>query len=518
MSECGCSGVEAFVDGVVGELGGRVDAVIPILHRIQAQYNFLPEEALRRVCETTEITPARVVSVATFYSSFRFKPAGEHRIKVCIGTACHVKGAGGVFDAFKRALGIGAEEDTDADRRFTVEKVACLGCCMLAPAVQIDDITYGYVEPAKVGEVLGDFLKSASSGERVAGRGETGEGVPTLRICTCSSCQASGALNVFHACEERVLALGLAAVVKSVSCTGVSFQAPLLEIDAPDGETYRYAQIQPRHVDKVLLRHLRPASPHHRARHWLTSLLERVVEGDAYEAVTRYCVDVRDEVVCDYEGGQHCIATEMGGHLDPLDLAEYHQGGGFTAYHDCLAQKDPEAIVDRVMASGLRGRGGGGFSTGSKWAMTREAQGDEKVLICNGDEGDPGAFMDRMLMESFPFRVIEGMMIAGFAVGAGEGILYIRHEYGLAIKRMARAIEICRSEELLGEAFDLRIVEGAGAFVCGEETALIASVEGERGNPRYRPPYPATAGLWGRPTLINNAETLALIPWILRHG
>jgi NADH-quinone oxidoreductase subunit F len=165
----------------------------------------------------------------------------------------------------------------------------------------------------------------------------------------------------------------------------------------------------------------------------------------------------------------------------------------------------------------MRGRGGGGFPTSSKWRAVREATGAEKVVICNADEGDPGAFMDRMILESFPFRVIEGLAVAAWAVGASEGIFYIRSEYPLAVARVKEALRLCRERQLLDAGLTLRVYEGAGAFVCGEETALIASIEGRRGIPRLRPPYPSEHGLWGRPTLINNVETFANVPWLLRH-
>ena len=181
--------------------------------------------------------------------------------------------------------------------------------------------------------------------------------------------------------------------------------------------------------------------------------------------------------------------------------------------------------MDVSCLEGLRGCGGAGFPAGVKWARVREASGGEKYVICNGDEGDPGAFMDRMLLESYPYRIIEGMAIAAYAVGAATGILYIRAEYPLAVRRVREALHACEARGLLGAdvlgrgpSLSLRIAEGAGAFVCGEETALLASIEGDRGMPRLRPPYPADSGLWGKPTLVNNVETYALVPWILRHG
>jgi NADH-quinone oxidoreductase subunit F len=206
-------------------------------------------------------------------------------------------------------------------------------------------------------------------------------------------------------------------------------------------------------------------------------------------------------------------------------LDEYLRHDGFVALRRCLEQRTPEQIIEEIHQSGLRGRGGAGFPTGVKWRIVREAAGDAKHVICNGDEGDPGAFMDRMLLESFPYRIIEGVAIAARAIGAREGYFYIRHEYPLAVRRIREALEKCRSRGILGAnvfgsgfSFDLQVMEGAGAFVCGEETALLASMEGRRGMPRLRPPYPAECGLWEKPTLINNVETYACVPWIMRNG
>ncbi|MBP7867430.1 MAG: SLBB domain-containing protein [Acidobacteria bacterium] len=219
------------------------------------------------------------------------------------------------------------------------------------------------------------------------------------------------------------------------------------------------------------------------------------------------------------------VVLENCGHIDPTSLEEYVAAGGYRALADVLKENDPGRVVDRVLRSGLRGRGGGGFPTGRKWGFARNAGTGPKYLVCNADEGDPGAFMDRGVMESDPHRLLEGMAIAGFAIGAAEGIIYCRAEYPLAIERLEAAIAQAESWGLLGDNilgsgtdFRLHIKKGAGAFVCGEETALIASIEGKRGMPRPRPPYPAVRGVFGRPTVINNVETLANVPSILRRG
>ena len=210
---------------------------------------------------------------------------------------------------------------------------------------------------------------------------------------------------------------------------------------------------------------------------------------------------------------------------DPLDFDGYQASGGFDALGRCLGALDPGKVIAIVRESGLRGRGGAGYPTALKWEDVRSAPGDSKVIICNADEGDPGAFMDRLLLESFPLRVIEGMSIAAFAAGAEEGIFFIRAEYPLAVLRVRKAIEICRSRGVIGErvlgfpfAFRVEVTESAGAFVCGEETAMIAALEGRRGAPRARPPYPSGSRLRGLPTLVNNVETLATVPWIMANG
>jgi NADH-quinone oxidoreductase subunit F len=191
----------------------------------------------------------------------------------------------------------------------------------------------------------------------------------------------------------------------------------------------------------------------------------------------------------------------------------------------CVTELESDEIIKQIERSGLRGRGGAGYPTHLKWSAVRQSKSGKKYIVCNGDEGDPGAFMDRMLMESYPYRIIEGIAVAAYTVGADEGYLYIRAEYPLAVERISRAIENCLRQGYLGNhilqsdfSLHLKIVPGAGAFVCGEETALMASIEGRRGMPRFRPPYPAHSGLWGKPTLINNVETYCVVPWIIRNG
>jgi len=530
-----------FVDAVVERIGRSADAVIPILQALQEHYRYLPREALERVCQLTQIRPSAIVGVSTFYGQFRHEPVGKHLISICHGTACHVKGAPLIHEALQRHLRIPPGQDTDPQRLFTVQKVACLGCCTLAPVIQIDGLTYGRLTPHKVPEVLQDFLQQARQTEKsqaadaAAGFAAAGfsarAALPTapgqgeVRIGLGSCCQAQGSARVHRRLLEVVQTAQLPARVKRVGCVGMCHQTPLVEIVPPEGPPKLFSRMNPEKAEQVLLEHFPPQSLWGRAKRVFIRLVDRLLQPDGAGQPKPLPLDVRDGPVCAFLGPQKRIATEQCGQIDPLDLDEYLQHGGFEALRRCLQERTPEQVIEQVKRSGLRGRGGAGFPTGLKWQRVRSAPEGKKYLICNGDEGDPGAFMDRMLLESFPYRVIEGMAIAAYAVGADEGFFYIRAEYPLAVRRIREAMDKCYQrgflgDRVLGTGFRLRLSvrEGAGAFVCGEETALLNSIEGKRGMPRLRPPYPAEKGLWGRPTLVNNVETYAVVPWIFRHG
>ena len=517
-----------FVDAAVAEIGRTPDKVIPILQAIQGHFRYLPEEALQRVCEVSEITPAAIAGVSTFYSQFRHRPVGRHVVSLCHGTACHVKGADLIQDALRRHLGLAGDQDTDADGVFTLEKVACLGCCTLAPVMQVDGVTYGHLTPDSVPKALQDFLRLERLGLVGQRQGELpahGRGLAEVRIGSGSCCIAGGSVEVRQALERAVTEIGAPAVVKPVGCVGMCHQTPLVEVGPAGKPTAMYARVVPREAEAIIRRHFRPRGLLRTAKASLTSALDRLLTDETWEPVTRYAIDTRDEPVCAFLGRQQHLATEYCGHLSPIDLEEYLAHDGFAGLRKCLGGMAPEAVIETVVAAGLRGRGGAGFPTGKKWSVVRAAPGRPKYVVMNGDEGDPGAFMDRMILESYPYRVIEGIAIAAYAVGAEEGVLYIRAEYPLAVQRIREAIRRCEAQGFLGEhllgsefSLRLRVMEGAGAFVCGEETALLASIEGERGMPRLRPPYPAEEGLWGKPTSVNNVETYAMVPWLLRHG
>jgi len=516
----------SFVDQIVGKIGIKAGDVITILHAVQKKFNYLPESALRRVCEITEITPASITGVSTFYSQFRHTPIGKHIIRVCTGTACHVKGSELVYDAFYRELHIERGQDTDPDFLFTVQKIACLGCCTIAPVVQIDDVTYGHVKTDGVSNILRDFLRHKTrSAEDTSDRKTPSGKVGEIKIGLGSCCVASGSHRVQQALERSLVETGINTQVKRVGCVGMCHRTPLLEVSVPDKDTVLYDSVKPEDVRRILLRHYKPQTLGQRIKNAAFSFIENILEDPNTNGFTRHPLYVRDPNVQAFLGRQKHIATEHSGQIDPLDLEEYREKGGFKALTSCLGEMHPDEVIGQIKLSGLRGRGGAGYPSGQKWEIVQQSQDDTKYIICNGDEGDPGAFMDRMILESYPFRVIEGMIIAAYSVGAHDGYFYIRAEYPLAVHRVKDAIKQCQECGLLGEnilgkgySLELHIMEGAGAFVCGEETALIASLEGKRGNPRYRPPYPAQKGLWGHSTLVSNCETFATVPWIIRNG
>ncbi|MGM0648397.1 MAG: NADH-quinone oxidoreductase subunit NuoF [Bacteroidota bacterium] len=316
---------------------------------------------------------------------------------------------------------------------------------------------------------------------------------------------AAGADKVYKKIEALQKAENLDIELRKTSCVGMCYNEPLVEIEDENGY-YMYGHIDERKIVEVLEDHVNHDNP----------VKDYVVLSDLYTTKDQQYLD-----------GQVKIALRNCGYMDPESIEEAEQRLAYQAIKTLLAsQPSSEAIIEEILDSGLRGRGGGGFSTGLKWRYALKNDSNQKYVICNADEGDPGAFMDRSLLEGDPHTVLEGMMIAGLAIKATQGIIYCRAEYPLAIKRLNIAIAQAKEKGYLGNNifgqtgvdFDIVVKEGAGAFVCGEETALMASVEGKRGMPRKRPPFPAASGLWDEPTNINNVETLANIPWIILNG
>ncbi len=326
-------------------------------------------------------------------------------------------------------------------------------------------------------------------------------------ICTGTGCVLSGSMKVKAAFKSELKKRKISEIdIVQTGCHGFCQQGPIVVIQ-PEG--FFYPRVSVENVPRIVEEHL---------------VGGKVVEDLLYEdSLTNKKIPLYKDI--NFYKKQNRIVLKNCGLIDPEDIDDYIEHGGYKAFKKVLSEMTPEKVIEEVKASGLRGRGGAGFPTGLKWDFARKAPGDIKYIICNADEGDPGAFMDRSVLEGDPHSILEGMVIAGYAIGASEGYIYVRAEYPLAVKRLGIAVEQAKKKGFLGKNildssfnFNVKIKEGAGAFVCGEETALIASIEGRRGMPRIRPPFPAQSGLWGKPTNINNVETLANVAWIIVNG
>ena len=328
----------------------------------------------------------------------------------------------------------------------------------------------------------------------------------TTVIVGLGSCGvAAGAKKVYETLEEYVKTNDVPVNLDITSCIGMCYKEPLVEVRPAGAEFgHLYGDVDTKKIIDIIEKD--------------------VIGGEKIEDWIILGENVKTPEDKSFKR-QERIVLRNAGIINPESLDEYLDKDGYKALQMALKEMKPEAVIEEIQKSGLRGRGGAGFPTGLKWHFARMSKSDVKYVMCNADEGDPGAFMDRSVLEGDPFSIIEGMTIAGYAIGAEEGVIYVRAEYPLAIKRLRIAIAKARGKGYLGKnilgtdfSFDLRIKEGAGAFVCGEETALIASVEGKRGMPRIRPPFPAQSGLWDKPTNINNVETYANIAWIILNG
>ena len=313
---------------------------------------------------------------------------------------------------------------------------------------------------------------------------------------------SAGGETIFHQVVKELEHRHLDIEVNETGCMGMCYDEVLLEV-VEDEKSYLYSRVTADRVKSIVEEHLVKGIP---IEDWIVKP-SNGEEGD------------------DFLSLQERIVLRNCGRINPTSIEDYIEHQGYDAIQVVLRSLKPSELIEKIKSSGLRGRGGGGFSTGLKWQFASQSASDKKYIICNADEGDPGAFMDRSVLEGDPHSVIEGMMIGAFAIGADEGYIYVRAEYPLAIKRLQLAIQQCEQRGFLGNnifgsghSFQIKIKQGAGAFVCGEETALIFSIEGKRGVPRVRPPFPTDRGLWGKPTCINNVETLANIPWIINHG
>lgn len=334
-----------------------------------------------------------------------------------------------------------------------------------------------------------------------------------IYCCHSTGCKSSGSDDILELMQKAIEDHDLQGKVRIVAtgCMGLCAQGPLIRVEIKGQKDVLYKRVEPLISRIIITEHVIPALK-----------LEAGEEFVLPDFLQQHVLSLD----LPFFKKQEKVVLKMAGHLDPENIQEYIAAGGYLALEKVLKTMTPEQVIEEIKKSGLRGRGGAGFSTGMKWAFASKVKTDgDKFIICNGDEGDPGAYMDRSILESNPHSVIEGMMIAAYAIGATEGWFYIRAEYPLAVERIEKAIKACKKNRLLGNnimgtdfSFNIDIRLGAGAFVCGEETALIHSIEGKRGTPRPRPPYPTDKGLWDKPSCINNVETLANVTSIILKG
>ncbi|MBI2525984.1 MAG: NAD(P)H-dependent oxidoreductase subunit E [Candidatus Rokubacteria bacterium] len=497
--------------------------LLPALQAVQHRERWLSPEALLAVADHLRVPRSEVYGVATQYPEFRLSEPGRRIVRVCVGVSCRVKGSLELLAALERRLSVAADSRT-ADGAITLERLDCAFNCAMAPVVEVDGRQLGRLAPDKQGRLLA-LLGSdepppatplvAPAASRLApvpapppGRGGARERFaalesaaaaadsPGLRLVAgVGSCGVSvGAEETLRALEAEAGRRGIEAAVVAGGCGGFCWAAPAVTVIPPNGAPVIAAGIT---ADRV------------------GGLLDAAAAGRL----------VQEPEVSAWLSGQRRVLTERCGLTDPGDIADAIRRGSYAALAEALAAGNPAEVIATVKSAGLAGRGGAYFRAAIKWEGARAAAGEPRYLIVNGEEGEPGIFKDRHLMEGDPHRLLEGALLAADAAGASRIYLYVHGEAHLSAARLEHAVGQARGWGLAGErilgsdlSVEIEIRRGAGGFVLGEESALMESIEGRRAMPRAKPPFPVEAGLWGRPTVINNVETLSAVPLILRRG
>ena len=468
--------------------------LLPALHALQHRDRWLSPEALAAAADHLRVPRSEVYGVATHYPEFRLSRPGRRVVRVCVGLACRARGGLDVLAACERRLGIAAGATT-SDEAVTLERLDCAFDCAVAPVVEVEGEHRGRVQAGTVEELLGG---AGSPGERQFGASPRPEpGGPaaiTLVVGTGTCGLAVGAADTLRALRAEVARRGLSLRVVTGGCNGMCWAAPLVTVVRADAA--------PRVVP-----HVRPSS--------VAALLDAVAAGTVAE----------DPAVAAWLRGQRRELMGRCGIIDPGDLADAVRHGSYEVWKRVVAEGRPERVIEIVREAGLRGRGGAYFQAALKWEGARRAAGAPKHLIVNGEEGEPGIFKDRHLLEGDPHRLLEGALLAAYAAGASHVFLYIHGEAHRSAQAVERALAQAREAGLVGDhvlgspfSVAMEIRRGAGGFVLGEETALMESLEGRRAMPRPKPPFPTEAGVFGRPTVINNVETLFTVPLIVGRG
>jgi NADH-quinone oxidoreductase subunit F len=531
------SSTASVVDDILLRYPRDPSSLIMVLQDLQAELDHLPPDAISAVAERLGVPRSRIYSAASFYKAFSLEPRGRHRIDVCTGTACHVRGAGRLITQIDEQLHIRPGESTP-DLEINVNTVHCVGACALGPVVVVDGRVQGEMTPRKLTKAIERCYAGDGGG---AGGAVTAEVTPalaverlaspaalarwrdelvtaaeqvtaTISVCAGSGCRALGADRLVAAFERALDDAGLADTVRIQrnGCHGYC-ERGLICVIRPAGIFYQ--QLKPQHAKAIVER----------------TIQQGEIIGDLLFEDPQSGQRIEHERDIPFYARQRRLLMQQNAVIDPLRITDYVARGGYAALAQALFEMEPEAVIDEVKTAALRGRGGGGFAAARKWTSCRRAEGELKYILCNADEGDPGAFMDCSLLEGNPHSVIEGMVIGAWAIAGGtsraEGYVYVRDEYPVAVAHLEVALEQARSAGLLGEnilgsgfSYDIRLSRGGGSFVCGESTALMASIEGKIGEPRAKYVHTSTTGLYERPTVLNNVESWANVPLIVREG
>jgi NADH-quinone oxidoreductase subunit F len=527
----------AIIEEVLERYPRDPSNLIMVLQDIQGALNYIPKQAIDSVAQALKVPRSQIYSVASFYKALSLEPRGKHMIDVCLGTACHVRGAKILVNHLSHELGIKPGQTTD-DKEITLNTVNCVGACAMGPVVIINREYHGEMNPVKLSKKVkqccsGEGARTGSAADALVGikdekpyrkitsagdletirkelRRERPADHPAVLVCAGTGCIANGSLKVAEALEQELQAaradVNVELMIKKTGCQGLCEKGPLVAFH-PNGILYTKVKVKDAAeiIEKTAIN-----------SEVLSKFLYRGADGKK---------TLQDRERIPFYTNQHHNVLRNIGKIDPEDIRDYIIHDGYGASAKALQGLTPGEVIVEVERSGLRGCGGGGFPTGRKWRSCVNAPGNERFIICNADEGDPGAFMDCSILEGNPHAVIEGMLIGAYAIGAKEGFIYVRNEYPMAVARFSHALMEARQFGLLGEdilssgySFDISISRGGGSFVCGESSALMQSVAGKIGEPRAKYIRSTERGLYDKPTVLNNVETFANIPLIIENG
>ena len=492
------------VKRLIDQLQDIPGALLPMLHAVQDELGYIPPDCLPVIADGVNLSRAEVHGVVSFYHYFRSSPPGRNCIQICRAESCQATGSRALEAHARQSLEIDFHQTT-ADGELTLLPVYCLGNCACSPAMRVGDAIYGHVDPVKFDAIMATLAKGnrPDGNQVIEENGEPVESKMTASVTKIyiprdTTTRSLGADTIADVIQNAITENQLPLQIVRNGSRGVYWLEPMIEIETEQGRI-AYGPVTVDKIDEWLAE-----------KCWLQNESHPLYLG------------LTEEI--DYLRNQQRLTFARVGVIDPTSVEDYCQQGGFTGLKIALSM-DPQAIVSCITDSGLRGRGGAAFPTGIKWQTVLDSTSEQKFIVCNADEGDSGNYSDRMLMECDPFALIEGMVIAGLAVGANLGYIYLREEYPLAREVLCKAIELANEQGWLGSniagsdsSFNLAVRLGAGAYICGEETAMLESLEGKRGEVRAKPPLPAVKGLWGQPTVVNNVISLATVPVILAQG